>query len=455
MLRIVYLSHFYPPIHNSGIEQVTHGLAKSFQTAGHDVHVLCAGNWAEGEKYFQGYTEDVWEDIKVRRLHLNWSKAPQPTRYLYNNPLAAEQVREFLLEFQPDVVHVTSMYTLSASIIQVIKDLGLPIVFTLSDFWSICSRHTLMRYDGSICDGQVSVENCQNCLLSESKLYRMAQAVTPQTVLDQFAKAIIHQPDMAKHIPGMRGWGQNVEERRQILNCALQQIDRFISPSAYVRDTILQATGLPLNIQVSHHGNQLDWLSRYTPRTLDNEIHIGYIGQIIHMKGIHLLVEAFQMGRFPPHVHLYIYGKLEAEPDYVTELYALAAENPNIHFMGGFARTELPNVLNHLDVTVVPSIWPEVAGLVVQEAFAAKIPVLASKMGGLPEFVGNHHGGLLFDINGPQSLSDVLKRIVDGGHAFIQQLRATIPAVRTTQDEFDFMERLYTELKTDVTEQAG
>ena len=96
MLRIVYLSHFYPPIHNSGIEQVTHGLARSFHTAGHEVRVLCAGNWAEGDKYYQGYTEDEWEQIKVRRLHLNWSKAPYPTRYLYNNPVTAELVRELL-----------------------------------------------------------------------------------------------------------------------------------------------------------------------------------------------------------------------------------------------------------------------------------------------------------------------------------------------------------------------
>jgi glycosyltransferase involved in cell wall biosynthesis len=137
------------------------------------------------------------------------------------------------------------------------------------------------------------------------------------------------------------------------------------------------------------------------------------------------------------------------------DLHTLAADNPNIHFMGGFARAELPAVLGNLDVTVVPSVWPEVAGLVVQEAFAAKIPVLASNMGGLPEFVGNHRGGLLFDVNGSQSLLGVLRRIVDGGHTFINQLRATIPPVRTTQDEFQFMENLYTELKADHAQQLN
>ena len=41
------------------------------------------------------------------------------------------------------------MYTLSTRAITVSKEMGLPVVFTLSDFWSICPRHTLLRYGGS------------------------------------------------------------------------------------------------------------------------------------------------------------------------------------------------------------------------------------------------------------------------------------------------------------------
>ena len=58
---------------------------------------------------------------------------------------------------------------------------------------------------------------------------------------------------------------------------------------------------------------------------------------------------------------------------------------------GGIARA-----LAAIDVLVVPSIWPEMTGLVVMEAFLAGVPVVASRIGGLPEAVRDDVDGLLF-----------------------------------------------------------
>ncbi len=446
MLRVAYLSHFYPPLSNAGIEQNTHGLASALRGAGHTVRVLCVGNWAEGEDYWQGYTEDEWQGVPVRRLNINWRKATYPNQYLYDNPAIAAQVEQFLQEYEPDVVHITSMYTLSASVVQAVKQLNLPSVFTLSDFWSICPRHTLMRYDGSICDGKVPASTCQDCLMSESRLYRMMRLAMPTPVLAPTVRTVIRHPSVAQQVPGMTGWGLDIEERRRVISEALQDIDQLIAPSAFIRDTIL-AAGQPLQITLSNYGNNLDWLEHYSPRDADGELHIGYTGQVSAMKGIHLLIEAFQACRFPTHVHLYIYGSLKADADYVAHLRQLAAGNPRIHFMGSFMRSELPDVLRNLDVLVVPSVWPEVAGLVVQEAFAARIPVLASRMGGLPEFVGEGRGGLLFNVEDSTDLQKTLTRVVTGGHEFLDSLRATIPPVRTSHDEMLFMQDLYGQLK--------
>ncbi len=444
-MKIAFLSHFYPPTHNSGIEQNTHSIARSLVTNGHQVRVLCCDTWAEGETYFQSITEDDWEGVKVRRLNVNWTKAPHPNEYLYDNPLLAEHIRDFLREFEPDVVHVTSMYCLSTRAVTVPKELGLPVVHTLSDFWSICPRHTLMRYDGTICDGQVSAETCQNCMMSESRLYRKAQQILPNALLAPMVNQVLQKPDLSSHIPGMRGWGINVDARRHAIQEALEQVDYLVTPSDYVRRTIV-ATGRPLKINVSNYGNDLSWLDDYQLRQPDETIHIGYLGQVTPIKGVDLLLESFLAANFGEKAQLYIYGKLDEQSPYVQKLRAQAGTAANVHFMGKYLRSDLPKVLGNLDIIAVPSVWPEVAGLVVQEAFAAQLPVIATELGGLPEFVQQGKGGLPFDYQKKDTLTAILRQVVDGGHEYLDKLRRDIPPVRTTEAEVEYLTNIYQQL---------
>ncbi len=449
-MRIAYISHFYPPTQNAGIEQNTHGLATGMQAAGHTVKVLCAANWTEGDTYWQGYTEDEWDGVPVRRFNLNWSKADDPTRNLYDNEFLAEHIREFLVTFQPDIVHIASMYTLSMRVVVVAKELGIPTVMTLSDFWLICPRHTLVRYDGEICDGQVPVATCHNCMLSESRLYRVSQQIMPSDWVSSVYDNLISQPRLSKHVPGMTRWGMDVQARRDIIRKFAPYIDQFIAPSRYIAETIQRAGLEDIEVAISHHGNRLNWLSDYQPRPPDNELHFGYIGQINPIKGVHLLIQGFAANQFPPDVKLFIYGNLEANPAYTAQLQALAENHANISLEGPFVRTELPGVLQNIDVLVVPSTWPEVAGLVVQEAFAANIPVLASNMGGLPEFVQPGEGGILFDVEDHSGVQQALADVVAGGPKYLAALQAAVPPVRTIADEQIYLESVYQRLLQDA-----
>ena len=50
-----------------------------------------------------------------------------------------------------------------------------------------------------------------------------------------------------------------------------------------------------------------------------------------------------------------------------------------------------------MDVLVVPSIWPENSPFVIQEALLSGVPVVASRIGGIPELVDDGRNGLLFE----------------------------------------------------------
>ncbi len=444
-MRIAYISHFYPPQQNAGIEQNTHALATGMLGAGHTVKVLCVTNWTEGDEYWQGCTEDEWEGVSVRRLNVNWKRAQYPNLSLYDNAFLADRAREFLDDFKPDVVHITSMYTMSMRVAEAIYDRGIPCVMTLSDFWLICPRLTLVRHDGRTCDGQVSVSTCQDCLLSGSRLYRIVQSIAPQPVVDAACAAMIRQPLLSRRTPAVRGWGTDVRARREVIQRYLPYIDHMIAPSRFVSEAI-QACGLKMQVDISHHGNRLNWLPEYHDRPPDGELHFGYLGQIRPHKGLHLLIQGFRANQFPSRVKLFIHGNLEDDPEYSASLRKLAAGDPNIRFEGSFRRAELPRVLKNVDALVVPSTWPEVAGLVVQEAFAARIPVLASNKGGLPEFVRPGEGGVLFEVDGHTGVQRALAEVFAGGADYLDSLRAATPPVRTVEDEQMYLETVYLRL---------
>ena len=64
---------------------------------------------------------------------------------------------------------------------------------------------------------------------------------------------------------------------------------------------------------------------------------------------------------------------------------------------GAIPLDAIPETLVSFDLLVVPSIWEENSPLVIREAFAAGVPVVASRIGGIPEMVADGVGGLLFE----------------------------------------------------------
>jgi glycosyltransferase involved in cell wall biosynthesis len=69
--------------------------------------------------------------------------------------------------------------------------------------------------------------------------------------------------------------------------------------------------------------------------------------------------------------------------------------------------------MSGIDVLVVPSIWPENAPLVIQEAFMARVPVIASHVGGIPELVRDGQNGLLFETGNSVDLQAKMERLID------------------------------------------
>jgi glycosyltransferase involved in cell wall biosynthesis len=76
-------------------------------------------------------------------------------------------------------------------------------------------------------------------------------------------------------------------------------------------------------------------------------------------------------------------------------------------------RSDVHRLMPAADVIVVPSVWQEPAGLVVLEAMASARPVVATRVGGIPEYLEEGQTGVLVDPGMPQQIAEAVRHLLD------------------------------------------
>jgi glycosyltransferase involved in cell wall biosynthesis len=382
----------------------------------------------------------------VRRLNLNWKHAPDPSGYLYNNPVAADYLANYLDEVQPDLVHVTSCARLSASILSVIKEAGLPLILSLTDFWFLCPRINLLRSDDENCSGQTTPWECLRCQMRGTKIYRWSKKLLPAQTVPTMLKVVSQYPQLTRH-RGLRGMATDMTDRKAYLRHSLSLADYRITASHFVRDIFVQ-NGITAPIKVQPYGHALSWLKRYKRKTPSEQFRLGFVGQISQAKGVHLLLEAAisLQEEFGDKFSLVIYGNLDKDPAYGDLLRELASKIRHIEFRGTYQREDSHKVYASFDAMVVPSLWYDFP-LVIHEAFATQTPVIATNLGGMAEVVTPAVNGLLFERNNVDDLSQQLRRLITEPGLYETLQRGTPPA-KTVDQEVDELEIIYQELTT-------
>jgi len=145
---------------------------------------------------------------------------------------------------------------------------------------------------------------------------------------------------------------------------------------------------------------------------LMNSFVIGYIGRVVAIKGIADLIQAFAL--LPSNCALMIVG----DGDYRSQGQKLAQGlgiSSRIRWLPQVASMEIPDVMNAMDVLVLPSRtmpnWKEQFGRVLIEAMACETPPVGSSSGEIPNVIAD--AGLVFPEGDVSALAQQLKRLVD------------------------------------------
>jgi len=244
---------------------------------------------------------------------------------------------------------------------------------------------------------------------------------------------------------GFRGWVRNMADRKQYMRYAFSVPDIRMVASQFVKD-IHEQNEFDDSIQLHPYGHDLSWLNDYRDREPSGSLNVGFIGQIIRKKGVHLLLEAaLQLKHlYSDKINFLIYGSLQKDPEYARYLQELAADMENIQFCGTYPHEESAEVFSKFDVLAIPSLWYDFP-LIMHEAFAAGKPVIATNLGGMAETVSHEVNGLLFERGNVAELAYHLRHLVDEPR-LLQKLRANIPIVNTVKEEVKKLESNYLKL---------
>jgi glycosyltransferase involved in cell wall biosynthesis len=276
-------------------------------------------------------------------------------------------------EFRPDVVHMHNTYHhLSPSILGPLASRGIPTVMTLHDYKLACPTYRFLD------KGEV----CQACLGGH-----FTQAVRRRCKDGSLGSSAAMAAELAVHTATR----------------AYRHVQLFVCPSRFMAGRMAAAGVFP---------DRLRWLPHFVlpspERSVEPSDAVVFAGRLSPEKGADTLIEAAR--RLSGRVRVEIAGE---GPDR-QRLEGLAAGNgDNVRFLGRLDSASIDALLTEALALVLPSRWYENQPMIVLEAFARGVPVVATDLGGTPELVRPGTDGFLIPPDDPAALAAALGALLD------------------------------------------
>jgi glycosyltransferase involved in cell wall biosynthesis len=440
-LRVLHAIHDFLPRHRAGSEIYAFDLASAL-AARHDVWVLAAEyDPSANHGALRWRTEGTLPVIEVVN---NWEFESFDESYA--SARLNDRITHVLDAVRPDIVHVHNLLNLSLDLPRLARARGIPAVATLHDYTMVCisGGQRLHRAEQHVCT-TIDADRCARCF-GESPFGpqlaagRLASRTRASGVLRMAAVVRRHVPALASAVGSHAARGSidpsDVRRRLAYVRHVFDTIDLFVAPSAALADEYVRL-GVPADRMWTSENGCGARASR-GERTHTPHLAIGYVGSLVWHKGIHVLLESARAlrGAF----RITIHGDTAVSPEYTRELERLASGLP-VTFAGPFDRADVHRIYAPMDVLVVPSLWPENAPIVVQEAFLHAVPVVAAAVGGIPETVRDGENGRLFDPRAPDALTAILQTLIDDPSERVRLASGATPVKSIADDASDWEAR--------------
>jgi glycosyltransferase involved in cell wall biosynthesis len=422
-----------------GTEVYVEALAREQQRRGVDVVLAAPG---------QQTSREIDAGLVVQRFNVS---APRDVGDVYGegDEGASRAFAGIVDQQEPHIVHLHAFTSaVSAKLAQAVQRRGKRLVFTYHTPTVSCQRGTLMRWGTEVCDGKLDVHLCASCTLQGLGLNREA---------GWLLGAIPSPVGLAVGKLGLAGGGWTalrmtrlVEVQQAAFRSFIRDMDRVVVLCQWAHE-LLMRNGIPgRKITLSRHGlpeaSMRHRAADVAPRPDRGPLRIAFLGRLHPTKGADILLRALAtMPDAPLELHIFGIAENANGSQYGHFLRSLAANDARVSFFEPVTSNDVPLLLSGYDMLAVPSRWLETGPLVVLEAFAAGVPVLGSRLGGIAELVVDGVNGLLVEPDSVEAWAGILRQLSER-RELVSRLRAGVRPPRLMEAVADDMLKIYQEL---------
>ena len=372
-MKILIVNYRYYPA--GGPEKYMFNISRLLEAHGHEVIPFSTHSSLNTATPYENFFVDSIGGGDAFHYE-EYKKTPRVIKQLLERSIYSPEVKKAIQkeirETKPDLVYVLHFVNkLSPSVIRGAKEMGVPVVSRLSDYFLLCPRFDFL------CRGKV----CEECL---TKGY--GSCIRKKCVKGSFFASSVRVLAMK-----IQSWMRIYDD-----------VDAFVTPSRYLREKLI-ANGFD--------AEKIHCIPTFTSSSAKSEEPVLgqyglYFGRIAEEKGVETAVKAYEA--LPDH-RLVIMGDDTTEEAVRLKAYVKEHGLTNVEFIGYKSGAELEDVIRNARCTLIPSIWYDNLPNTALESFRFSKPVIASNIGSLPELVEDGVNGYLFTPGNSMELAEQIR----------------------------------------------
>ena len=355
------------------------------------------------------YSKYFVKNINIEKTSLSLEGLRAATKIIYSFE-AKNNISKLIAHEKPDIAHIHNIYhQISPSILTPLKKAGIPIIVTVHDFKLMCPNY-IFYTQGKIC------EKC--------KKYKYYNCVFNKCVKNSYMASKINMLEMYYH---------------RFLKIYKNNIDLYICPSKFVKNKLVEFGFNKDKIKVLPHFITQEIENPYTKENnnkfkdfvvniknhilpnnkntpgnteqlFDSDDYILYFGRLSKEKGIKTLLKAMGLINNKA-IKLKIAGDGPQSAELKDFVVNRDLQN-RVKFLGFLDGENLSETIHNSLFTVLPSVFYETFGLTVLESYNYSKPIIASRLGALPELIEEDKTGLLFESGNSEDLAKKINKML-------------------------------------------
>lgn len=354
-----------------GSEAVYFSTIEMFKEHGDDVQQFALKWHRNLPSPFQNYFPDSKETRHGPFRHVLNLK-----NYFYNNE-AAYKLEKLICKEQPDIAQIHLIWgQITGSILKILKKYRIPTILTIHEYRLVCPAYTFRNGRGEVCE-QCIGKYFYKCITN--KCCKNSYILSTIMAMEQYFRNAVTMP--SKYINGIV----------YVSKFAKIKLEQYMPSLINIPNIVLY--------------NLSDNIVSINDLQLKRDKYYLFFGRLSYEKGVKTLISAFEE---TPNCKLKIAGTGPEEN--ALKQYVADKNMRNVEFLGYKTGYELSDLIKKAYYIIVPSEWYENNPMTIIEGYAAGVPVIGAKIGGIPEIIEDGKTGWLFTSGDVKDLVKLIRK---------------------------------------------